>query len=478
MPISEPLEALDIFWKMKIMTKVPSLKRTIVVRLIFPLIIFIIIETILSYYIALHYVNLTYDRWLLDSAYSLAQEVKNDDNKVSIELPDAALKIFTWDNIDTTFFKVISEKSGLLKSNQPALKTLELSPDSKQPVFSDTFINGKTIRMVSIQASNDLPENVSVHVAETLNKRRLMTFEILMADLIPQLLLTLLISTYLFKGVSRGLEPLNRLSKEISRRSPNDLNPISESHVFAEVKILTDTINNLLEKLSSAIAAQQRFIANAAHQLRTPLAGLKLQAERADREKNIGNIQPALFQIQKSADKTSHIIAQLLVLTRSDPIEGTHNFELIDLQGLAKELSMEWVPKALKKNIELSFESPTQSVLIHGDRTLLTELINNLLDNAVKYSKNNGNIMVKLLNQPVPCLIVEDDGPGIENTEYNRIFERFYRIPGSTGTGCGLGLAIVKEIANLHQAKLSAGKASFGGLQIELQFKKIETISD
>ena len=460
------------------MTKVPSLKRAIVVRLIFPLIVFIIIETILSYYIALHYVNLTYDRWLLDSAYSLAQEVKNDDNKVLVDLPDAALKIFTWDDIDSTFFKIISEKSGLLEGNQPALITLDLPPGSKQPVFSDSFINGKTIRMVSIRASKNLPENVYIHVAETLNKRRLMTFEILMADLIPQFLLTLLISTYLFVGVSRGLAPLNRLSKEISRRSPNDLNPISEGHVFAEVKILTDTINNLLAKLSSAIAAQQRFIANAAHQLRTPLAGLGLQVERARREKKIDNIQLALFQIRKSANKTSRIIEQLLVLARSGPIEGTHNFKLIDLQNLIKILCMEWVPNALKKNIELSFESSNLSVLINGDQILLTELISNLLDNAIKYGKNNGSILVKLFDQPVPTLIIEDDGPGIENTEYDKIFERFYRIPGSTGNGCGLGLAIVKEIANLHHARLSAKKASIGGLRIELQFKKQGTNPD
>ncbi len=460
------------------MTKIPSLKRTIVVRLIFPLIVFIFIETALSYYITLHYVNLTYDRWLLDSAYSLAQEVKNKDNKVSVDLPDAALKIFTWDNVDTTFFKIISEKNGLLKSNQPALKTLELSPDSKQPVFSDAFIDGKTIRMVSIHAPKNVPENVSIHVAETLNKRRQMTFEILMADLVPQLLLTLLISVYLFKSVSRGLEPLNRLSKEISRRSPNDLNPISESHVFSEVKILTDTINNLLKKLSSVIATQQRFITNAAHQLRTPLAGLKLQAERAQREKNIDLIQPALFQIQKSADKTSHIIAQLLVLARSDPIEGTHNFELIDLQNLVKELCMEWVPNALKKNIELSLESSSLIVLISGDKILITELFNNLLDNAIKYGKKNGNIIVKLIDQPVPSLFIEDDGPGIENTEYDRIFERFYRIPDSIGTGCGLGLAIVREIADLHQAKLTARKSSLGGLQIKLQFRKEATHPD
>ncbi len=455
------------------MTKAPSLKRAIIVRLIFPLLLFILLETALSYFVTMHYVNLIYDRWLLDSAYSLAQEVKTNDDKVSIDLPDAALEIFTWDDIDTTFFKIISEKSGFLKGNHPTLKTVHLPSDPTQPVFSDTFVDGTAIRMVSIQTPNNVPENVYIHVAETINKRRNMTVEILMADLIPQFILTLLISIYLFKGVNRGLAPLNRLSREISQRTPNDLGQISENHVFAEVKILTDTLNNLLEKLSAAISAQQRFISNAAHQLRTPLAGLMLQVERAQREKNIENMRPALAQIQKSASKASHIIAQLLVLARSEPIEGRHNFNPIDLPSLVKELCIEWVPTALKKHIDLSFESPSRSIFIDGDKVLLSELINNLVDNAIKYGQTNGNIIVKLQDRPVPRLIIEDDGPGVIASEYDKIFERFYRIPGSDGTGCGLGLSIVKEIANLHQTKLLAGQSSLGGFRVELQFAKL-----
>lgn len=453
------------------MTRSPSLKRTIIHRLIFPVILFITIETALSYFVTLHYANAIYDKWLLDSAYSLAQEVKVKQDKIAVELPNAAQEIFTWDNVDTTFFTIISEDQKLLISNHSEMETLAF-PASKKPIFSDTKINGKSVRMISMPVPSDLPENVYIHVAETLNKRRNMTFEILLADLLPQLLLTLLVSLYLFKSLNRGLAPLNQLATEISRRSPTDLNPVSKTQVYAEVSTLTDTINSLLKKLSQAIAAQQRFIANAAHQLRTPLAGLKLQAERAQREKNISTMLPALLQMQNSAERASHMISQLLLLARSGSIEGKHLFEIVDLQNLVKNICIEWVPKALKKEIELSYEGHSSQLLINGDKILLTELINNLLDNAIKYSHEHGNIVVKLEEHPAPRLIIEDDGPGIKKTELDKIFERFYRPADSPGNGSGLGLAIVKEITTLHQGKLTLGQSTLGGTRVEIKFQK------
>ncbi len=454
------------------MNKITSLKTAIVYRLVIPVMVFIVIETALSFFVTQYYVDKTYDRWLLDSARSLIQEVKVIDDEIYVDLPPTALEIFTWDDVDTTFFKVIAENKGILAGDQ--LLSEPLRPEHTHPIFSNSSVEGEDIRMVSMRVPGNLPDNVYIHVAETLNKRRDMMADILLADLIPQLLLTLLISIYLFKGVNRGLAPLHKLANDIAQRSPSDLSPIPETHVFEEVRTLTDTINNLLQKLTSAIAAQQRFIANAAHQLRTPLAGLKLQADRAQREKNIQAMQPALSQIQNSADRASHIITQLLALARSGPIEGIHQFETIDLHNLTRNICIEWVPKALQKNIELSFEAPEQALFVQGDKVLLTELLGNLLDNAITYGHKQGNILVRLTNQPLPCLTVEDDGPGIPDTEYDKIFERFYRIPGSSGIGCGLGLAIVKEIADLHQVKLILGNSRQGGTRIHLEFSQDE----
>lgn len=456
------------------MNKGASLKATIAYRLIIPVIIFIILETALSYFVTLHYVEKTYDRWLLDSARSLVQEIKVIDNKVSVKLSVTALEIFKWDDIDTTFFKINAENNRLIVGDI-LLPTPSTSINTGQPVYSNAVLDDEAIRMVSLQVPGTLPEKVYIHVAETINKRQDMMVDILLADLIPQILLILFISLLIIEAIYHGLTPLHKLADDISQRSLSDLSPIPEAHVFAEVRALTDTINNLLEKLSAAIISQQRFIANAAHQLRTPLAGLKLQAERAQREENILTMRPALSQIQSSADRISHMITQLLSLARSSPIEGSHKMEKVDLYDLAKKVCIEWVPKALEKGIEISFDATNQSHVVNGDRVLLTELLANLLDNAITYGHKNGHIFVGLTNHPTLCLSIEDDGPGIHEPESDKIFERFYRIPGSSGDGCGLGLAIVKEIADLHQVKLSLLSSNSGGTRIDLKFEEIDS---
>jgi len=452
------------------MNKVTSLKAAITYRLIIPIIIFIILETALSYFVTLHYVEKTYDRWLLDSARSLVQEVKVVDNKISVELSATALEIFKWDDVDTTFFKIITAQDRLIVGDE-ILPTSLISVDLEQAIYSTSTIDNKAIRIVSLQVPGLLPETVYIHVAETLNKRQDMMIDILLADLIPQILLTLFISLLLIEAINHGLAPLHKLANDISQRSPSDLSPIPESDVFTEVRSLTDTINNLLEKLSAAINSQQRFIANAAHQLRTPLAGLKLQAERAQREQDILTMRPALSQIQSSADRVSHMITKLLVLARSNPVEGGHQKEKLELNNLVQEVCIEWIPKALDKGIEISFEASNQSCLVIADSVLLTELLSNLLDNAIAYGHKHGSIFVTLSNTPVICLTIEDDGPGIPDSEKDKIFERFYRIPSSSGEGCGLGLAIVKEIADLHQIKLMLLNSTYGGTRIDLQFE-------
>ncbi|MFA5016548.1 MAG: sensor histidine kinase N-terminal domain-containing protein [Methylobacter sp.] len=456
------------------MNKQRSLKTEILLRLAVPLIFFISVESVLSYFVTLYHVDVAYDRWLLDSARSLTQEIKVRDGKVIVELPPAALEIFKWDESDKTYFKIISEEQGMLTGDKFVPEPFDVETDWTRPVYFDDEMYGEPVRVVSMLiAPEHASEKVFVHVAETLNKRRNMMMDILLADLVPQMALVLLAGIYLVAGVKRGLQPLHVLADEIAQRSSRDLRPIPEQHVFLEVRALTDTINDLLERLGSAIATQQRFIANAAHQLRTPLAGLKLQVERAQREQDLPAMKPALMQIQGCADRMSHLTTQLLILARSEPINGDYELRPVDLCKLAKETCMDWVPKALQRHMELSFEGSKRALYIRGDEVLLRELLANLLDNAICYGHDQGNIIVKVQSYPSPCLIVEDDGPGIPELEMGKVFERFYRIPGSPGDGCGLGLAIVKEIADLHKARLELNRISAaGGTRIELVFKE------
>ncbi|MEQ1485947.1 sensor histidine kinase N-terminal domain-containing protein [Methyloglobulus sp.] len=451
------------------MPKSKSLKIGILVSLIIPLILFVSIETVLSYFVTLHYVDKTYDRWLLDSARALAQEIKVKDAKVSVELPLAALEIVKWDDLDKTYFKINSAEKGLLAGDSIVPEPVNPADWSK-PIFFKGKIRGELVRVVSMRVLKKETQDVFfIHVGETLNKRQEMMTDILLADLIPQIVLILIASLYLLVGLKRGLKPLHVLANEIAKRSPKDLSPIAETHVFSEVRTLTDTINDLLARLAHAIAAQQRFIANAAHQLRTPLAGFVIQAERALREQDMDTMKPALLQMQNSAGRLSHTVTQLLVLAKSEPIDGMNEFKMVDLFQLVRTTCIDWVPKALQRQIELSFECTEQFVPVQGDEALLREVLVNLLDNAILYGYSNGHIVVSLTPS---MLVVEDDGPGIPEAEKNKVLERFYRIPSSPGNGCGLGLAIVKEIADLHKARLELGrKNAKGGTRIVLVFE-------
>lgn len=454
------------------MNNMQSLKVQLLIRLAVPLAFFIALDVGVSYVVTLYYTNLTFDRWLLDSARSLAQEVKVQKDKTSFELPATALEIFRWDDVDRTFFKIESERAGFIAGDLSIPSPPRQAMAPKQPVFFDGRIDGDNARVVSMWVSSaEAQEDVLVQVAETVRKRRGMMADILLADLVPQFLLGFIAVFHLGTGIRRGLHPLNDLAREIAQRSPQDLTPIPDTLVPLEVRSLTHTINDLLRRLSLSIAAQQRFLANAAHQLRTPLAGLKIQVERALLETDVAAMRPALRLVKNATDRVSHLNSQLLALARAEPTDVVRRFAPVNLEALASDVCAEWVPAALQRKMEVSFNGPGSPALVQGDETLLRELLNNLLDNAVCYGREHGEIVVSIDAAPYPRLTVADDGPGIPATEYERIFERFYRIPGSRGEGCGLGLAIVREIADLHRARVKLGKTgSRRGVCIEILF--------
>jgi two-component system sensor histidine kinase TctE len=243
----------------------------------------------------------------------------------------------------------------------------------------------------------------------------------------------------------------------VAARSHLDLSPVAPpADVPGEVHPLLQAINDLMARLDEVLTFQNRFIADAAHQLRTPVAGLKAHIEVALREDDPHQTRQALAHLYTAVERMSRLVSQLLSLARNEP-SGVKKLELapVDLSRLVFETTMEWVPEAYKKDIDLGFEGAEPHVTVKGDALRLTELVNNLLDNAIRYSRRGGRVTVRVLPHPQPRVSISDDGPSIPVEERQRVFERFHRLLGSHTDGSGLGLAIVREIAALHHADVT-----------------------
>jgi two-component system sensor histidine kinase TctE len=286
--------------------------------------------------------------------------------------------------------------------------------------------------------------------------------------MLPQVVLILLAALAVWYAVGRGLAPLAALQREIANRSHRDLSALPEEETPKEVRPLIHAMNELLERLSLVLAAQQRFIADAAHQLRTPLAGLKTQTELALREAQSDDARNTLRQLHTATEQTTRLVNQLLSLARTEPGAGRAQVtDALDLARLARDTTTEWVPRAIERDIDLGFDSPPAGARVRGNSFLLKEMLNNLLDNAIRYTQRGGQVTVRVTpDTTLIALSVEDNGPGIPIAERGRVFERFHRVLGTGADGCGLGLAIVKEIAQSHggAAALASGASGSGTL--------------
>ena len=450
-----------------------SLRAGLLLRLGIVLVLLLTMDAVASYFTALHYANLVYDRWLIDSTRSLAQAVRAEHGQIEFDLPRVALEIFQFDEVDKTYFKVSSESEGFI-GGDPAL------PDVAPPSIGGlrlTFANvhGQRVRLVSTLIAPGRPEDpVLVSVAETLVKRSTLTREILIGMAAPQIALfgiALLLGRI---GVNHGLKPLTDLAEQIEARGQNNLSAVPQSGLPREARVLVARINELLERLSNTIRAQKRFVADAAHQLRTPLAAVLLHAERAERATDVLSEREALGALHRSVERAARMSAQLLALARTDP-EAIAAVELksLDLTTLARQVGEEWVRRALDRDIDFGLSVPDHPVLVKGDERLLSEVLSNLIDNALRYGNTGGHVTLMVEAGEQPRISVQDDGPGIPLEERARIFERFYRLQQSDSDGCGLGLSIVDEIARLHNAtvEVSSG-ANDRGSRFTVVFSK------
>jgi two-component system sensor histidine kinase TctE len=453
----------------------PSLRRQLLQWLMIPILVLMLVGAGVTYGLAVSFATEGYDQALVDALHSIASHIISRQGRVVVDLPPVALEILK-DNVKDKLYYQVKDSHGDVIASDTRIPDSEFGEfahlNEKEPEYAYGRIRGEEVRIASLLFREPRSsDKVIIQVAETLRAREEFADKILIGVVAPQLLIVIGIGLAIFLGIRRGLTPLNDLRDALAMRTPHDLGPIPEENVPREVRTLVGAINGLLDRLHMDIEAQRRFVANAAHQLRTPIAGLKTQSELALRQTNPDEIKHALTLIRTSADRATRLTNQLLTLARTGPeVQDPRTRSMLDLSDVAKAVMGELVPQAVERKIDIGFEGTTDSTTMLGDRWALHELCSNLIENAIRYTQDGGRVTVRVSSAGDKERIfeVEDNGPGIPEPERSRVFERFYRVPedglGTKSSGSGLGLAIVSEIANSHRAevKIMSARASEG----------------
>ena len=458
------------------MRRIRTLRSQLIGWLAVPLLVLWLISTLVDYDIAKRFVNLAYDRQLLEAALDIGRNIKRVENQIYIDLPDVALQMLQSREYDRLYYLVIGPDNEYI-SGEPDLPALA-DPSTDRVRYYEDLYRGRDIRAVAVRVPVEPGTGrgaVMIHVAERLTVRGDSARQIMLGMVLPQGLLILAATLAVWYGIGRGLRPLAKLRSEIESRSHRDLSALSAAQAPRELEPLVNAMNGLLSRLSAVLAAQRRFIADAAHQLRTPLAGIKTQTELALRNSKSQDLEATLRQLHTATENTTRLVNQLLTLARAEPGEKReHATQPLDLATLARETTTEWVPRAIERDIDLGFDAPDTAATIDGNAFLLKEMLNNVLDNALRYTQRGGQVTVRVApDTTVVKLAVEDTGPGIPAAERERVFERFYRVLETGSEGCGLGLAIVREIAQSHNAEIALDSGPNGvGTTVQISFPR------
>ena len=436
----------------------PLLRRQLLAWLLIPLTLLLAADAFVSYWIALKFSQRANDRALVEIARDVSLHLRGRNGALALDLPDAARKLLFADDTDVINFEIATANGEHIEGAAIAPPRPSPAADKIADALYDGKLNGAPVRIVQRAVAADPVAGrpaALIRIAETTNKRDELTREILASVLLPQALLIVIACTLVWVGVARGLAPLERVRQSVTSRARNDHSPVTVAGVPGELQPLLQSINELLASLDAALTLQSRFIGDAAHQLKTPIAVLQAQLEVALRESDPAQMRASLEKLHAGLDRLSRVVNQILSLARNEP-EAARQVTMapLDLNALALEVSSQWVPEALKKNIDLGFEGSDAPVMIKGDTMRLHELCDNLIDNAIRYSQSGGRVTVRVSASPQPGIAVSDDSESIPPHERERVFERFHRLLGNTAEGSGLGLAIVKEIAHLHHARI------------------------
>jgi two-component system sensor histidine kinase TctE len=430
-----------------------------------------LVDGLLAYATVKRSIDVAYDRALHGSTLAISEHVTLGAGEPVVDLPAVALEMLDTGDQERVFYRVSWRAGSGGDAFITGYEDLPPAPPGApgKPLYYEASYRGEPVRIAAlyVDLAREPRTVVLVQVAETLGARAAATRALVARALVPELALVLAAAAIVWLGVRRGLLPLTHLSREVAQRSPADLTPLPRE-VPREVLPIVNATNELMARVRDAIAAQRRFIADASHQLRTPLAVLRAGAEAALRETDAAALRAAVVQLRDHSEATSHLASQLLALARAEPgSERGGDLQPMDLTAVARDACAALVPRALSRGVDLGFEGG-EPVAVRGQPFLVRELVANLVDNAVRYGRERGRVTVSVA---AGCLAVEDDGPGIPAEQRARVLERFYRIPGTGGDGCGLGLAIATEIARRHGAALSLQDGAGGrGLRVEVRF--------
>jgi two-component system sensor histidine kinase TctE len=438
-----------------------------VISISLPLILIFSASCYWDYQTAIQTSNSAHDVALGDVLFDLEELIKKQEKLAPLKLTTESENMIRSNTPDMLYFSVWDSSGAILLGDKslPSLDQLQ-NPNIS---FSDGLYQGAAVRIAK-HRMNYHNTHLYVQVLETVKKREISSQKFLAAMLAPNLITMLVVLLAVLWGVRQGLKPLRNLEKEISQRSVNDLKEIELIQNPFELRTLLRHLNRLFELLRESNSRQQRFIADAAHQLRTPLAGLQTQIDLALGEGFFNQSLSRKENIQTATLRIEHLLNQLLSYARAENAMALKDsFKNVNLRSIAENSASIFIDKALEKNIDLGFD--LSDVEVSGLAWMLQEALGNLIDNAIRYTPSKGVITVRCGHlEGTPFIEVEDNGPGIAAEELPFIFERFHHIPGSQGGGCGLGLSIVNQIAEVHNASIHFVRLEGDGFIVRIFF--------
>ena len=449
----------------------PSLRLQLLAWVLTPLALLAGVNAAMGYRTARDTADLVIDRMLVASARVIAEETHSEDGLLQATVPPAALEMFDTGTGDFIYYRVMDGAGHLLAG----VSDLPLRPRRHGEPSGWSYegdYRGRPMRFFALVhdlAGPGLDVDVTVVVGSSLKGRDSLVRRLWLSGFGQQLALLVTAGIFMVFGLKRGLAPLLRLRDEVRTRAPTSLDLLEPSTVQTEIRPLVTAINQQTARVRAQLAAQHRFVTNAAHQLRTPLTVLSVQATYALRRTGTDDQAAALVAIQVGVAQMSRLAEQLLTLSRAEPGSRRLRDDRIRLGRLASRVLEDYAARALAKGIDLGLDERSPATVV-GDETMLGEMLANLVDNALHYCPSGSRVTLVVDREGETAILrVQDNGPGIPAGEEDRIFERFYRIIGAEGAGSGLGLAIVREVTETAGGTVRARRSEEGGLAVDVR---------